>query len=64
MSNTITKPPLGITPRRIMNHQRLAEINEAMKRYINHQEEALEIPIEWLEERNEICRSLKTKSNG
>ena len=51
------KPPLGLKPRRIALLQRKTEILETMDRYIEENEP---IPIEWLEELNEIMEKLKS----
>lgn len=50
------KPPLGLRPRIIAEEARLEEINQAIKRYLNA---GREIPIGWLEERGDICASIK-----
>jgi len=51
----LTKPPLGLKPRYIVEEQRLAEINEAVVRYIDAN---YTIPSEWLKEREEIIEYL------
>lgn len=48
-----TKPPLGLTPKSVWDTHRLIEIKEAIKRYI---EVNKPIPIEWIEEYNELQR--------
>lgn len=50
------KPPLGLKPRYIHDEQRVDDICRAMIRYMNNKQP---IPIEWLEEYNE----LRTKDN-
>lgn len=41
------KPPIGLTPRRIHNRQRLMAIEEAMDRYIKASKP---VPAEWIGE--------------
>jgi len=50
------KPPLGLTPRFIRDEQRLNEILAAIERYAA---EKTPIPLEWVEEYNEICIRLQ-----
>jgi hypothetical protein len=45
------KPPLGLTPKYIVEAKRLQEIREAIIRYC---EARKEIPMEWVEEYNEL----------
>lgn len=45
------KPPLGLTPRWIREMERFEEIISAMKRY---SEAELPIPIEWIEEADDL----------
>lgn len=47
----ITKPPLGLTPRWVRDMVRFEEIISAMKRY---SEAGVPIPIEWIEEIDEL----------
>ena len=47
----MNKPPLGLVPKFVRNRERLEEINEAIKRYVDVDKE---IPEEWLKERNEL----------
>lgn len=54
----LPKPPLGLTPRFIIEEKRIFEIVEAISRYINVEKE---IPIEWIEEYNELVNK---QSNG
>lgn len=51
MSKKYEKPPLGLRPRWIVEGDRLQEVLEAMSRYISAMKE---IPVEWLEEYNDI----------
>ena len=54
MNTVNTKPPLGLTPRWVLDIQRTREILAAMDRYV---EAGRFIPEEWTDELNElICR--------
>lgn len=55
---SVKKPPLGITPRFILDEERREEILLAMNRYIY---ENKRIPSEWLDELNEINDRLSKK---
>ena len=46
------KPPLGLTPKYMWRLQRLQNIAEAIERYTDVNKE---IPIEWIEEYNELA---------
>lgn len=48
------KPPLGLKPKYIHEAQRLSEISAAINRYMLFSKE---IPIEWVEEYNELARN-------
>ena len=50
------KPPLGIKPRHIVDSERINEIGEAICRYLN---EDYAIPLEWIEEYNELVGRIK-----
>lgn len=50
------KPPLGLRPKFIWLKQRKTEIQEAVIRYF---EAGVAVPIEWIEEYNDICGMLK-----
>ena len=52
------KPPLGLVPRFIMAEHRFTAIDEAIKRYLSAYQV---IPMEWIEERNEIIEYLQNK---
>ena len=52
------QPPLGLIPKWVRQRQRYFEICEAISRYYNA---GLEIPIKWVEEHNEIIKSLKSE---
>lgn len=51
----IKKPPLGIRPKWLVEEEyksnRITEINDAIKRYLN---ESAKIPLKWIEEYNEL----------
>lgn len=49
--NDKPKPPLGITPKSLHYKLRIEEIGEAIVRYLN---EDYVIPVEWIEEYNEL----------
>jgi hypothetical protein len=56
MSDTeIVKPPLGLRPRYIVREERVREIKEAIKRYVDAEKS---VPAEWLHELNEYTRFL------
>jgi hypothetical protein len=52
----IAKPPKGIKPDFLVWEERLDEIDEAIKRFVNVKKE---IPSEWIDERNMILQYLK-----
>lgn len=47
------KPPLGITPRKLHDEKRMADLKAAILRYV---EAGAEIPREWTDEFNELLR--------
>lgn len=47
----VTKPPLGVMPRKTWDRQRQKDLADAMARYL---EAGMKIPSEWIEEYNEI----------
>ncbi len=53
------KPPLGITPRKILDAERLKEITAGIQRFIEAGED---VPVSWIEELCEITNRLKQKS--
>lgn len=53
------KPPLGITPRKILDAERLKEITAGIQRFIEAGEN---IPVAWIEELCEITNRMKQKS--
>ncbi len=59
MTDKVTKPPIGLTPKFVNKLQRLDEVRGAMKRYFDAE---LKIPIDWVEEYNELLESTKTKN--
>lgn len=50
------KPPLGITPREVIDKERLKEITAGIQRYIEAGEN---IPVAWMEELCEITNRMK-----
>ena len=52
---TCEKPPLGLFPKYLWDEARLQEIDKAIIRYTDR---IKEIPIEWIEERNELIKTL------
>lgn len=52
-------PPLGLKPRFIVAEMRLDEINQAITRML---EGTYPIPVEWVQERNEIIEYLRRRS--
>lgn len=52
------KPPLGITPRFILDEERRNEIIDAMNRYVDRNKR---IPQEWLDQLNEISERLEER---
>jgi hypothetical protein len=55
MDDRIERPPLGLRPKFIVDELRLNEIDEAIARYY---EARYPIPLEWIEERNQLINSL------
>lgn len=53
------KPPLGVKPRWLWDEIRARDIQEAAVRYFNA--EHLKIPIEWIEEYNEIIKRMEER---
>lgn len=47
----VTKPALGVMTRELWNRQRQKDLEDAMARYL---EAGMKIPVEWIEEYNEI----------
>lgn len=45
------KPPLGVMPKYIWNRKRLSELKRAIQEYT---QKNLMVPIEWVEEYNEL----------
>ena len=52
----IVKPPIGLRPKRVSDKERLNEVRGAIVRYYDAE---LKIPIEWIEEYNELIDSTK-----
>lgn len=53
------KPPAGVTPRFIVQEDRLDNLDAAIRRYL---EARCLIPEEWVEERNEIIEDLRKRT--
>lgn len=51
----VERPPLGLTPRWVMVEQRYGAVCAAISRYYNA---GKKIPIEWIEEYNELIDKL------
>ena len=54
------KPPIGIIPKHIHQEKRFVDLCGAICRYY---EAGLQIPIEWIEEYNELVLIIKTKAS-
>lgn len=52
----MTKPPLGVMPRKMWDRQRQKDLADAMVRYLKA---GMKAPLEWIEEYNEISDRLK-----
>ena len=53
------KPPLGLMPKLFWDNERIADITNAVNRYMQEQQE---IPIEWIEEYNNLVKKNKVKA--
>jgi hypothetical protein len=51
----LTKPPLGLRPKWLVDELRIEEVKNAMERYI---EVNKPIPIEWINEYNDLAEGL------
>ena len=49
----LVKPPVGLRPKYISDAERLEEVKAAIVRYFNAE---LEIPVEWVEEYNNLIK--------
>ena len=49
------KPPIGVTPKSHHDYQRAVELQEAIQRYLT---EGLPIKPEWVEEYNELLKTI------
>lgn len=54
IGSAIEKPPIGLMPKFIHREKRLMDVCGAISRYYNA---GLEIPIEWVQEYNELVKS-------
>ena len=52
----IVKPPIGLRPKLVSDKERLNEVRSAIVRYYDAE---LKIPIEWIEEYNQLIDSTK-----
>ena len=52
----IVKPPIGLRPKWVSDKERLNEVRSAIVRYYDAE---LKIPIEWIEEYNQLIDSIK-----
>ena len=52
----IVIPPIGLIPKWVRNGERLREVREAIVRYYDAE---MEIPVEWMEEYNELIKLTK-----
>jgi len=50
------KPPLGIIPKDMWKKQRLRELRDAVDRYLEANQR---VPIEWIEEYNELLEDIR-----
>lgn len=53
------KPPLGVIPKKIWKKQRLEELRGAVERYLEANQR---IPIEWIEEYNQLLDDIRKES--
>ena len=56
ITKKVIKPPLGIMPRMMWIDARRIELESALDRYMKSY---TEIPIEWIEEYNELIKLLR-----
>ena len=52
----IVKPPIGLRPKWVSDKERLNEVRSAIVRYYDAE---WKIPVEWIEEYNELIDSTK-----
>lgn len=55
------KPPLGCRPRWYVDEQRMAELCEAVERYIDTGER---VPVEWIDEMREIAERIAARKRA
>ena len=53
--------PLGVIPKKIWKKQRLGELRGAVERYLEANQR---IPIEWIEEYNELLEGIRKGGDG
>ena len=54
----IVKPPIGLRPKWVSDKERLNEVRSAIVRYYDAE---LKIPVEWIEEYNQLIDSTKVQ---
>lgn len=57
----VKKPPLGVEPKYIADYQRFIDISKAISRYWDA---GLKIPLEWVEEYNELVEKVRWGDKG
>ncbi len=57
----LVKSPLGIIPKNVWKKQRLGELRGAVERYLEANQR---IPIEWIEEYNELLEDIRKGVDG
>ena len=55
------KPPIGLTPKWLHYTERFSEVCGALSRYYNAE---LKIPIEWIEEYNELIDKINDSNKS
>ena len=55
----MSKPPIGLKPKKYHSLERLNEVRSAIVRYYDNE---LPIPVEWIEEYNELLNQNKDES--
>ena len=62
--NNLNKPPLGVVTKYIWQAERLHEIDCAIINRIDEGNIKWEVPIEWINERNELLMALKKENRN
>ena len=55
----MSKPPIGLKPKKYHSLERLNEVRSAIVRYYDDE---LPIPVEWIEEYNELLNQIKDEN--